>query len=158
MTIRAQIVHQTTGRVRVQLPDARGNTELFAQLSEQLVESKLFERVRVNPVTGSVVLEFTGEPEEVLAKLAARLPFKLELSPAPPAPTLKAADNPLRLVSGRDVNPMFVAGTLFGAVGLVQTLRGQIMLPALSAFWYAVNAFRLAHGPTQEGADSSRVT
>ncbi|UUZ48174.1 hypothetical protein LP420_35560 [Massilia sp. B-10] len=40
---------------------------------------------------------------------------------------------------------MLLAALLFGAVGLVQAARGNIMLLTLSAFWYAASALRLAH-------------
>jgi hypothetical protein len=48
----------------------------------------------------------------------------------------------LNLVSGRDINVMFMLGALMVAVGIVQIYRGRILVPAISAFWYAVNAFR----------------
>lgn len=146
MKVRGQVVHQMPGRVRVRLPAHRGDNEFFSQVEQQLAASALAERVQVNPATASVLIEFSGPPDAFLASL----PFELELaSPAPPAalPAGAAALDPLRLVSGRDLDPMFVAGTLFGAIGLVQAVRGEIMLPALSAFWYATNAFRLARKP-----------
>jgi hypothetical protein len=148
MIIRAQIAHETPGRVRVRLPDLRGDAEAFARLEDTLLESQLFQGVRANPVTASLVLEFSGPREQVLEALRARLPFELEFSAAPAASRVPSrADSqvdPVRLVSGKDINAMFLAGTLFGAVGLVQAFRGRIMLPALSAFWCASNAFRLA--------------
>jgi hypothetical protein len=147
MKVRAQVAHQTPGRLRLHLPGHRGDRELFAQLAGQLEQSGLFKSVRANPVTGSVVLEYEAAPEELLAKVATELPFELELT-APPATAAQAASlglagNPLWLVSGREVSPMLMAGTLFSAVGVRQVLRGHIMVPALSAFWYAFNAFRM---------------
>jgi hypothetical protein len=59
---------------------------------------------------------------------------------------------PFRLVSGRELNPMQMAGVLFGALGVAQALRGKIAVPALSAFWYAVNAFRLGREVGKESA------
>lgn len=153
MTIRAQIAHSMPGRLRIRLPELRGNAEVFAQLEDLLLESRLVHGVRVNPVTASVTLEFDGQQEALLEALRTRLPFALDLSPAPgPAhirPSASFQPDPVRLVSGRDINAMFLAGTLFIGVGLVQALRGRIMLPALSAFWYANDAFRRAR--TQKG-------
>jgi len=156
MTVRARVAHVLPGRVRVRLPDYRGKAEELAILEQQLAQSALFERVRANPATGSLVLEFKGPYEAALVRLAEQLPFELELEKPndPPSPTRPLAGplgDPLRLVSGRDVNPMLLAATLFGGIGLVQVFRGEIMLPALSAFWYAANAFRLACEPA--GAD-----
>jgi hypothetical protein len=145
MTVRVQIAHAMPGRVRVRLPQCRGDEELFAVLERQLHGSRLFHDVKGNPATGSLVLQYSGTLEDVIELLKKELPFELQLEQgqAPPKANLEAVLDPLRLVSGRDVNPMFVAGTLFAAIGLVQALRGQIMLPALSAFWYASSAFRL---------------
>lgn len=162
MTIRAQIAHEMAGRVRVRLPDCRGNTELFAQLEDVLLESQLFQSVRVNPLTASLVLEFDGPREHVLEALRARLPFELELLPGPTAARPPSGspllNDPVRLVSGRDINPMFLVGTLFGAVGLVQLFRGKIMLPALSAFWYAGDAFRISRTPKADQAGSNEAS
>jgi hypothetical protein len=157
MTVRVQIAHAMPGRVRVRLPQCRGDAELFAVLERQLHESRLFHDVKGNPATGSLVLQYSGTLEDVLELLKKELPFELQLEPgqAPPKANLEAVLDPLRLVSGRDVNPMFVAGTLFAAIGLVQALRGQIMLPALSAFWYASSAFRLGRMDVGEDLPAS---
>jgi hypothetical protein len=37
---------------------------------------------------------------------------------------------------------MFMAGTALTVVGLVQTFRGKIIVPSITAFWYALEAFR----------------
>jgi hypothetical protein len=160
MTIRAQIAHELPGRVRVRLPDYRGDAAVFAQLEGALRESQLFHGVRGNPVTASLVLEFSGPKEQVLEALRAHMPVELDMStPASGHASFLARipTDPVRLVSGKDINVMFLIGTLFGAVGLVQALRGRIMLPALSAFWYASDAFRLARAPQgdQAAADAS---
>jgi hypothetical protein len=158
MKLRVQVAHQIPGRVRLLLPEHRGDSQLFARLAQELDQTRLFKNVRVNPVTGSVVLEYDGAADDLLARLAAQLPYELELTtPPPPGPALAAVANPLRLVSGRDVNPMVMAGTLFSALGMHQAMRGKIMVPALSAFWYAVNAFRMARegAPRRDAASST---
>lgn len=154
MSVRAQLAHVMPGRVRVRLPDFRGKAEALAVLEQQLVQSALFERVRANPATGSLVLEFKGSQQATLARLAEQFPIELE--PDKPTAARRPAGplaDPLRLVSGRDVNPMLLAATLFSGIGMVQLFRGEIMLPALSAFWYAANAFRFAQQPA--GADAA---
>jgi hypothetical protein len=154
MSIRVQIAHQTAGRIRVQLPEHRGERELFDHISHLIAESGLVRTVRANPVTGSIVLEFSGAPNALLAGLAKSLPIEI-VATAPANHTrsaLSATHSPFRLVSGRQINPMLMVGTLFGAVGVVQTLRGQVLVPALSAFWYAAKAFGRARKQTQGSA------
>lgn len=154
MNLRAHVAHLTEGRARIQLPGHRGDGEFFAQVVQTIEQSGLVRSVRANPVTGSVVLEFDGPPEVLLTRLQALAPIEI----VPPVATrqlrftLARATAPFKLVSGRDINPMAMAGTLFGAVGVAQTLRGRVALPALSAFWYAVNAFRMARDQKQGGA------
>jgi hypothetical protein len=161
MKLRAQIAHQTKGRIRVLFPDHRGDRAFFEQVVQLIADSDLVQAARANPLTGSLVLEFSGSPEDLLAKFKKLVP--IEIVPAPPPPrvgpsSLAAANDPLKLVSGRDINPMLMAGTLFGAVGMVQAWRGHLMIPALSAFWYAANAFRMARDPRQgSAADQVRV-
>jgi hypothetical protein len=156
MTLRAQVAHFTEGRVRIQLPEQRGDRELFDYIVQLIEQSGLVRSARANPVTGSIVLEFDGRPEDLLAKLQALVPIAI----VPPQAArqlrspLAGATAPFKLVSGRDINPMVMAGTLFGAVGVVQTLRGRLLLPALSAFWIAANAFRIARDQTQGSAAS----
>lgn len=153
MSIRVQIAHQTPGRVRLQVPERRGDNAFFDEVSRRITESGLVHSVRVNPVTGSIVLEFDGQPEQQLAKLGAAMPFEIEMAPAGQAQraALPEPARPFKLVSDREINPMLMASTLFAAVGVVQAIRGQLLVPALTAFWYAANAFRMAETP-KEGA------
>jgi hypothetical protein len=154
MRLRAQVAHVTEGRARIQLPEHRGDRELFDHLVQLIEQSDLVHRARANPVTGSIVLEFDGRPEDLLAKLQALAP--IEIVPLRAVTQLRfplaGATTQYKLVSGRDINPMLMAGTFFGAVGVVQILRGRVLLPALSAFWIAANAFRLARDQTQGSA------
>lgn len=162
MNIRARVVHQTAGRVRLQLPQCRGDKDYFERLSQQLSGVRQVRTVRVNPLTGSVVIEYDGALDEVIASLQAAVPIELERLPARteaqrPSP-FAAAERTFRIVSGRDINPMWMAGVLFGAVGVVQSVRGKVLIPALTAFWYSVNAFSQAREPgLADGADSGRI-
>jgi hypothetical protein len=163
MNIQARIAHQTKGRVRLQLAQRRGDKEFFDRLSAQFADNGRVHKVRANPVTGSIVLEFTGALDDVLAGFAASLPIDLDRTPASTAASgralLKQPDRPFRLVSGHNINPMAMAGTVFGAVGLLQTLRGKVMVPALSAFWIAANAFRLAARPASaQAAEADNIS
>lgn len=157
MNIRVRIAHQTVGRVRLQVLDHHGDRAFFDQLSQLVADSSLVRTVRANPITGSVVLEFEGSGEDLLAKLSALAP--VELVPAPVASPMRlpalAANGPFKLVSGREINPMLMAGTFFSAVSVMQAMRGKVMVPALSAFWYAANAFRLARTTREKGNAAS---
>jgi len=59
-------------------------------------------------------------------------------------PLAATLHSPFNLVSGREITPMFMAGTLLAALGAAQTLRGKFLAPAVTVFWYAIQAFRQA--------------
>jgi hypothetical protein len=162
MSIQARVAHETVGRARLQLASRRGDKDFFERLSQQLSRVGQVQKVRANPETGSVVLEFSGTLDDVIASSDGAEPIELERSSfkisAPQQPPVAARDKTFRIVSGHDINPMLMAAVLFGAVGVVQTLRGKVMIPALTAFWYAANAFRQAREPALvDAADTGRV-
>lgn len=141
MSTPARIAHHTSGRIRIEVPSRRGDGAYFGALAEQLSQSGEVLRARGNPAAASLALEYRGPLEALLAQLER---CSLQLSGAAPA----AADLPVGFpFVSLPLSPMAMAGAAFGLVGLVQTARGQIMLPALSAFWYAASALRLARLP-----------
>ncbi len=144
----ARIAHQTSGRIRIEVPSRRGDAVYFASLAEQLTDhltqSGQLARTRTNATAASLALEYSGPLELVLAQLQ-RCALQLSL-PDSDTGTPQSAAGPVH--TAWPLNPMTLAGAALGVVGLVQTARGEIMLPALSAFWYAASALRLAHLPT----------
>ncbi len=152
MNVHGQIAHQTSGRVRIDLPAKRGDTAYFSTLSQQIAGLGEVLAVRTNPITGSLIIEYDG-PFDALLHRFDDMAIDILAQPASArngaaAATRWAAEQdsalPFRLVSGRNVHPMVLVGLAFGALGLVQVVRGQVLVPALSAFWYAARAFRLA--------------
>jgi hypothetical protein len=143
MSARAIVAHQMPGRVRFSVPDKRGDVDYFQRLSRRFSGIDSVHRVKANPLAGSIVLEFAGALEALLLRLAAPDLFEL-------AESLVGNDNlapppyPIQLVSGRDINPMFMAGVGFAVLGLLQGFRGRVMVPAVTAFWYATSTFQQA--------------
>ena len=148
MNTPARIAHQTRDRIRIAIPSRRGDDAYFQALAGQLAHSDQVRHTRVNPAAASLVIEFGGAPEDLLAELqrvALDLSSAADMAPdqAPPAPAQYGAWK---------VNPMFMAGAAFGVVGVIQTLRGEVLLPAMSAFWYAANALRMARAAGDAGS------
>ncbi len=156
----ARIAHQTPGRIRIEVPGHRGDDAFFTALADQLAQSEPVTRARGNPAAASIVVEYGGPLDAVLAQLAN---CSLQVSTAPNAGAAAGAHvKPTalpalpRFAVDTDLTPMTLIGAAFGIVGLVQTARGEIMLPALSAFWYAASALRLAQLPANgRGADQA---
>lgn len=152
MSVHGQIAHQTSGRVRIDLPAKRGDAAYFSSLSQQMAGLNEVLAVRTNPLTGSLIIEYDGPLDALLHRFDDMAIDILAQPAAAGAGTAAAARDaatqnsalPYRLVSGRNMHPMVLVGLAFGALGLVQVVRGQVLVPALSAFWYAARAFRLA--------------
>lgn len=148
----AAIVHQLPGRIRLRVHEKRGDTGYFSMLSEQVSHLRGVDHVKVNPSTGSIVIEFSGTAENLIQQLqfhhlSVENQYKANNADHRPAKPLPgngsaAGDTPFHIVSNRDVNPMFMLGTLLAVVGIVQTARGKILVPSLSVLWYAMEAFR----------------
>lgn len=147
MAVRAQIVHQMPGRVRLRVRERRSDSGYFSALSQDLSRLHGVRHVKVNPDTASVVIEYAGSAETLMQQLqfhelSVQGPEKVNVTHGRPAP--RAPIPSMQLVSGRDINPMFMLGTVLAVLGIVQTVRGNILVPAMSTMWYAISAFRHA--------------
>ncbi|MDC8756526.1 HMA2 domain-containing protein [Janthinobacterium fluminis] len=142
MSTNAVVVHQLPGRVRLSIPEKRGDDDYFRLLSRRFSGLEGVRNVKTNALAGSIVLEFNGHLQEVLRRAGAPALFDLDGAAGGMRPALPA--RPLNLVTGRELNPMFMAGVLFSAVGLLQSIRGRLMVPAVTAFWYATSTFQQA--------------
>ncbi len=138
--------------MRIDLPAKRGDTAYFSTLSQKMASLDEVLGVRTNPITGSLIVEYDG-PFDALLRHMDDMAVDILTQPAAAGTSASggsavagASPLPYRLVSGRQVHPMLLVGLAFGALGLVQMARGQVLVPALSAFWYAARAFRLAKG------------
>lgn len=169
MTTPARLIHQTRGRVRIAIPEKRGDNAFFAALADRMARHEGVLRARGNAAAASLVVEYTNRPEDVVRALEradlaiAPLPATVDDTGVTAASTTVA--NSVACSGGAGIAPMSVACAAFGVVGIVQALRGEIMIPALSAFWYAASAFRLAQIPpptnardgTEGGSDGGRA-
>lgn len=142
----AMLVHQIPGRIRLRVQDMRGDADYFSALSNEFSGLDVVQNVKVNPSTGSIVIEFSDSLEHLIRTI--RLhglvieKQQMEHSERPRHVPRNADMAPLNLVSGRDINGMFMLSALMLAIGGVQIYRRRILIPATTAFWYALTAFR----------------
>lgn len=139
----AVIVHQIAGRIRMRIQEMRGNHQYFIDLADRLKNVETIEAVKVNLATLSVVVQFSGSLEELVARMR-ELDLNMTVKKSDREAVRSSGIRPLRIVSGRNINPMFMLGSTFAVIGLVQTFRGKVAVPSLTALWYAVEAFRNA--------------
>lgn len=153
MVARAVIAHWISGRVRLLIPDKRGDAEYFRKLSSEFSDVNGLQKVKVNPTTGSLILEFTGGVEGIVQRALMRDLFRIDAMKIPQdAPASLGLDtNPIHLVSNRKIDAMFMLASALGAAGVVQIMRGKIFSPALALFWYAQQAFRQSGNQVDAG-------
>jgi hypothetical protein len=134
------VAHQSPGRVRLTIDGRRGDSAFFHQLAQRCAALTGVNRVRINPTAASLVVEYRGTLQALIRQAAGLFAFDGSIKPG------LAADEPLpfALVSGRELNPMFMSGAAFALLGLIQSLRGRVTVPAATAFWYAATNFQQA--------------
>jgi len=120
----------------------RHNADYFSRLSERLDKIAGVRASQVTPSTGSVVVHYEGDADLLLERMREQIPrLVIENYHRDKSNPLVGA-RPFRIVSGRQLSPMFMLGTALAAVGVIQTFRGKVAVPSITAFWYALDAFR----------------
>jgi hypothetical protein len=137
-----EVLHAIPGRLRIRAPGLRGQPESLNVLAELIAEMPGVRRVSNNPATGSVLI--LHEPERC-AELAAQLVEQEALQKtAEPAIGQQLAE---RLgVTGRHVESLIgarfdlrgAAALLLLGVAIAQVARGNVLVPATTAAWYAL--------------------
>src|SRR4030088_711927 len=132
MATSAVLVHRVPGRIRLRVEDMRGDVDYFSALSEGVSGLDVVQNVKVNPSTASIVIEFSDSLEHLIRKIRLRglviEKQQTEHSERPRRVWRNAEMAPLNLVSGRDINGMFMLSALMVAIGVVQIYRGRILI------------------------------
>lgn len=144
MLPRAEIVHQSPGRLRLLVPERRRDRGYFARVEKELSETGM---VRVNPVCGSVRVLHATDPSHLARRAEERGLFLIDESkPAGREPWVERIRiRAERMEAGLkdstsgeyDIRSVAV-GSLIG-LSLYQVARGRNFLPAGgSLLWYAI--------------------
>ncbi|MBZ0168078.1 hypothetical protein MELA_02637 [Candidatus Methylomirabilis lanthanidiphila] len=143
----AFITHATHGRVRIKIPAKKGDAAYFASLRDKLAalsELPGIQRIEANPLTGSILVLHTLDPEAIDLGLVAQYSefnqlFRLQQPPAKqtPAPGNKASGR-----TAGEIDPKVLAMLGFVGVAVIQLKRGHIMMPAITALWYAYSLMK----------------
>jgi hypothetical protein len=171
----AYISHSTKGRLRIKIPLRKGDKAFFSSLKDHLTKLSEFpgiQKIVVNPMTGSMLLIHSldmnpGDLTLIKAYVEQKGLFKIAAprSARASAPisgniaeTFKNADKKIfNFTNGElDIRSLALAG--FFGLGFFQLSRGQFMIPAVSAFWYAATLLKEqpAKGSAQESKPSDK--
>lgn len=146
MAATAIVAHRIPGRVRLLIHEKRGDHAYFSRLSEKLSRLPTARATKINPERGSIVLEFAGNFLDLIDQAERQELFTIGkkqedfsfFKPPPP----KQNEAPLNIVSGREIDSMFMLGTFLLGLAMLQVMKGQLLPPALSIFSRAIQAFR----------------
>jgi hypothetical protein len=158
---RAQIAHRIDGRVRIRVAARRNDAEWFARAAGALAAVPGVSGCSVSPLAASIVVHHAGSLEDLAAVAVQQGLFALDLAPpvAPAAPSPAAAlrkmEDAVRAVTAGEVDLRTAASTALVALGALQLLRGQILAPAVTLFWYGLEGLhRAAASSGVAGADT----
>jgi hypothetical protein len=146
--VSAFVVHELPGRLRLKIPEKRGDTAYFARLAEQLPHCPGILRVDGRVHTGSLlVLHGAATRAADIDAYAGRLGlFSLTDRPATPRRTLRqcanagvdALDRGLLAASGGVIDFGSAMLLMMLVLAARQAARGQVLVPAFSLLWFAL--------------------
>ena len=160
----ARVCHLAHGRLRLKIPEKRRDEGFFDTVRKQLSGRDGIERVEVNPLTASVLLQFR-DPDAAVAGNALKNDLfevdfdALEGAVGPPALTEQAAevfaqaDAMVRHWTGNGADLRSAIFLALIADGIYQLLRGNVAAPAATLLWYAGATLRLWDvAPVRDGS------
>lgn len=138
----AQLLHLSPGRVRLRCPRLRGDVGAMDALAQRLAGLPDVREVRGNALTGTLLVLHQASPEALLEASAPLLRFEgpepLRSLRADVRGHLDALAVGLERSTGGALDARGLAFLAFLGIGLAQLARGQMLMPAATAFWYAI--------------------
>lgn len=160
MLPRARILHSLPGRTRLGLPEGKGDQALLDSVVAGLVVVPGVTRATRNPATGTVLVLHTESIATITGRAVAAGLFTL----MPPEHVSRAnvqqraseglgrLSQGLEAVTGGELDLNGVLVVAFTLLAIQQALEGQVVVPAATALWYALNASRSSPpGPPDTG-------
>jgi hypothetical protein len=143
----ARVAHSLPGRKRVKIDEKRGDETYFIELKKELADCPDILKVEANALAGTVLVHHRADAPDVLRCALERGLFRLDKHPpsthplTPAAVQLSAyrkiAKRKTNSRSSNGLNMRFLVFLGMLGVGIVQTIEGNIAIPAIAAFWYA---------------------
>jgi Heavy metal associated domain 2 len=146
----AYVVHCIAGRVRVRVPERRGNAAFFEKITRRLQDIPAIISAEAAPATGSILVHFKGGMDQ-LATSAALLQdeIRLEMRPPPSKPMMQRVheevagiDAVIRDFTNGEVDARALVFCGMLVISAVQVLRGNVGAPAASMLWYTAETAR----------------
>lgn len=137
----ATIEHRIAGRVRLRIPKRRGDASFFAHAAGSMATWPGIQGVHVNPLTGSILVQHSGDSADWLRRAQAEGLFET-VEPVREM-TVSNQDAPAR----PQPSPLHVAATGLAAAGVLQVARGQVIGSASENLWNAYGLWVVTRRP-----------
>jgi len=124
----AELLHAAPGRVRVRVAERKGDDEWFGETRRAIAGFPGIARVSANPATGSFLVRGKDLALRRIPEIAEKRGWF--------SMTLPGRSG----VAGTDA--LASLAPVFLGLAVIQAVRGQIMVPALSLAWYALEIVR----------------
>lgn len=125
----AVIVHAIPNRTRLRISSRRGDAVFFASIATALAAMPGIRQVKVQPVTGSVLIEHSKPLPKLKDVITEARLFQIAGS----VPLSQPASHPAVL------DPKMFVGFGMAAFAIWQFSKGSILPPAVTLGWYAAS-------------------
>lgn len=145
-----EIVHFTSGRVRIRITEKKDDSAFFRALENNLKEMPEIKTVRTNPLTGSVLLEGDfSEAAQLYDFFKTNTLFQLEIPKTDGTPlrqkvyqSFAASNGFVKDRSRGELDLPILIFLMLVGTGIYQLTRSEVRLPPwYTAFWYALGVF-----------------
>ncbi len=158
----AYVKHQLPGRVRLKIPQKKGDAGYFARIAKLFAKFPGIIQLQFNTTSGTVLI-LHDEAESQFGNISefAQANGLFRITEPPPEETFSIPHQPIATLTSTSLNRFdkslielsqglidsrsFFVLTLTG-LAAHQITKGNIMTPAISLFWYAIELLREEHG------------
>lgn len=146
MSPTAHICHAVPGRIRFRIPNKRRDTAYFYRLHEKFSSVQCIEQVNVNPLTGSLLLQYSGDLQRIMEQIKQYRLFDV-VSKSPrnedslaerTSASLQALNEQIRARSAGELDFWSLVFLTLIGMSVVQLVKGNIVVPATTLLWYAL--------------------
>ncbi len=144
------IAHRIGDRVRVRIPERKGDVAYFMRVERDLAACERVMYVEANPLTASILLRYTGANDDLRRDAINLGLFAIEEIPPSVNPVLTATseridqlDRFLQRSSNGSFDLLEVAFVGLIGTSIIQVLRGQALGPATTLLAHALTILAL---------------
>jgi len=159
MLPRAYVVHRSRQRVRLRVPEKKGDAGWFRDAALALERLDWVDAVETRPASASLAIRCLST-DGVEARLERSGQFRFQADP-PPLPTvdqqvrigMERLDRLLRDSASEEANLRSLLFLVMLILAGIQMTRGQVMVPAVSLLWYAMELVLAGRKPVPGDAE-----